>query len=81
MEDLQKDQIDFLSRMAHSLEAIEHSGGMSIAASKLGGAVVDLSLAANDLILEPIAKALDTKGISKTIDEAGDNLKDIYSNI
>ena len=81
MEDLQKDQIDFLSRMAHSLEAIENSGGMSIAASKLGGAVVDLSLAANDLILEPIAKALDTKGISKTIDEAGDNLKDIYSNI
>ena len=81
MEDLAKDQIDFLSRMAHSLEAIEHSGGMSIAASKLGGAVVDLSLAANDLILEPIAKALDTKGISKTIDEAGDNLKDIYSNI
>lgn len=81
MEDLQKDQIDFLTRMANSLEAIEHSGGMSIAASKLGGAVVDLSLAANDLILEPIAKALDTKGISKTIDEAGDNLKDIYSNI
>ena len=31
--------------------------------------------------IEPIAKALDTKGISKTIDEAGDNLKDIYSNI
>ena len=81
MEDLAKDQIDFLSSMAHSLDAIEHSGGMSIAASKLGGAVVDLSLAANDLILEPIAKALDTKGISKTIDEAGDNLKDIYSNI
>jgi hypothetical protein len=81
MEDLQKDQIDFLSRMANSLEAIENSGGMSIAASKLGGAVVDLSLAANDLILEPIAKALDTKGISKTIDEAGDNLKDIYTSI
>jgi hypothetical protein len=81
MEDLQKDQIDFLSRMANSLEAIENSGGMSIAGSKLGGAVVDLSLAANDLILEPIAKALDTKGISKTIDEAGDNLKDIYTSI
>jgi len=81
MEDLQKEQRDFLSRMADSLEAIENSGGMSIAASKLGGAVVDLSLAANDLILEPIAKALDTKGISKTIDEAGDNLKDIYTSI
>jgi hypothetical protein len=67
--------------MAHSLEAIEKSGGMAIAGSKLGGAVVDLSLAANDLILEPIAKALDTKGISKSIDDAGDNLKDIYSNI
>jgi hypothetical protein len=81
MIDLAKDQIDFLSSMAHSLEAIEKSGGMSIAGSKLGGAVVDLSLAANDLILEPIAKALDTKGISKSIDDAGDNLKDIYSNI
>ena len=81
MEDLQKDQVDFLSRMAHSLEAIEKSGGMAISGSKLGGAVVDLSLAANDLILEPIAKALDTKGISKSIDNAGDNLKDIYSNI
>lgn len=81
MEDLQKDQIDFLSRMANSLEAIEKSGGMAIAGSKLGGAVVDLSIAANDLILEPIAKALDTKGISKSIDDAGDNLKDIYNNI
>jgi len=81
MEDLQKEQRDFLSRMADSLEAIENSGGMSIAGSKLGGAVVDLSLAANDLILEPIAKALDTKGISKSIDDAGDNLKDIYTSI
>jgi hypothetical protein len=81
MIDLQKDQIDFLTRMANSLEAIEKSGGMAIAGSKLGGAVVDLSIAANDLILEPIAKALDTKGISKSIDDAGDNLKDIYNNI
>jgi hypothetical protein len=81
MVDLQKEQIDFLRSMANSLEAIEKSGGMAIAGSKLGGAVVDLSLAANDLILEPIAKALDTKGISKSIDNAGDNLKDIYNNI
>ena len=81
IEDLQKDQTDFLSRIAHSLEAIEKSGAMGIAGSKLGGAVVDLTSAANDLILEPIAKALDSKGISKTIEDAGDDLKDVYKSI
>ena len=81
MEDLAKDQIDFLSDIANSLEAIEKGPGMGIAGSRVGEGVVDITKAADALVYKPLAKGLDSGRISDIIDNAGENLSKIYTKI
>lgn len=81
IEELAKDQLSYSKQMAASLTAIEKSVGVGIAGSKAGEAVVDLVQAADQLIYKPIAKALDTGNIAKTIDKAGDDLGQMFKNI
>lgn len=81
MEELAHDQIGFLKQMANSLKAIETSPAMGIAGSKVGEAAVDVTLAADNLIYKPIAKALDAGNISKSIDKFGADLKEIYKKL
>jgi hypothetical protein len=81
MEELAQDQVDFLSRMANSLDAIKNGPSMGIAGSKLGEGVVDLTIAADALVYKPLAKAMDSGKIADIIDKSGDDLKKIYESI
>ena len=81
MEDLAEDQIDFLSKIANSLDAIKNAPSMGIAGSKLGEGVVDLTIAADALVYKPLAKAMDSGKIADIIDKSGDDLKKIYESI
>jgi hypothetical protein len=81
MEDLAKDQITIFEGMANSLEAIERGFAMGIAGSKAGVGIEQTLLASNELVLEPIAKLLDSKAARNMVDDNLNNLSTIFGDI
>lgn len=81
MEELTKDQMSYFKRMTYALEAIQKSPAFGIAGSRVGTAIGDVVSAGTDLIVEPLAKALDSKDIKAAMNDLSKDVGDIFKSL
>jgi hypothetical protein len=81
MEDLATEQTNYFRRMTNALEAIEKSPAFGIAGSKVGQGIGDVVSAGTDLIVRPLAKALDSKIIKSAMNDLANDVGDIFNAI
>jgi hypothetical protein len=81
MEDLATEQMTYFERMTTALEAIQKSPAFGIAGSRVGQGIGDVVSAGTDLIVRPLAKALDSKDIKAAMNDLSKDVGDIFKSL